>query len=96
MIMAHDSDAAAWGRDRSVMMAGITCSAGDIVAALRRVAGDEVAGRVSWEPDVLTRRVITSWPTAFANDKARGIGLVPDASIEEIIGNYVDEMRAAG
>jgi nucleoside-diphosphate-sugar epimerase len=95
MIVAHDSDAAVWGRDRSVMMAGLTCTAGSIVDALRRIAGDEVAARISWAPHAPTRRVINSWPTAFANNKARRIGLEPDASVDEIIQNYIEELGQA-
>ena len=94
IVLAHDSDADLWGRDRTVMMAGTSCTAGEIVEALGRVVGQAAADRISWHPDDLTRRVITSWPTRFTNEKARRIGLLPDSSIDEIVRNYVEEMGA--
>lgn len=92
ILIAHDSDAMLWGLDRSVMMAGTSCTAGEIVEALRRVAGDDVAQRIGWHPDPLTRSVITSWPTRFTNQKASRIGLLSDGSVDEIIRNYIAEV----
>lgn len=91
LITGHDSPAEAWGRDRAVMMAGLACSAADLVAAVARIGGQAAADLVRWQPDPFIRNIVTTWPSAFRLDKATRIGLVADASVDEIVRNYVED-----
>ncbi|WP_457661174.1 hypothetical protein [Sinorhizobium medicae] len=91
LIVGHDAPDEAWGRNRSVMMAGLSCTAKDLVDALQRVAGARVAERVRWQPDPFVRKIITTWPTQFTLDKASRIGLEADASIDNIVTQYMAE-----
>ncbi|MDQ2705646.1 MAG: NAD-dependent epimerase/dehydratase family protein [Pseudomonadota bacterium] len=91
LITGHDSPAEAWGRDRAVMMAGLACSAADLVAAVARIGGQGAADLVRWQPDPFIRNIVTTWPSAFRLDKATRIGLVADASVDEIVRNYVED-----
>lgn len=89
LIVGHDAPDEAWGRNRSVTMAGLSCTARELVEALARVAGARVAERVRWQPDHFVRGIITTWPTQFSLDKASRIGLEADASIDDIVAQYV-------
>ena len=60
LIIGHDSPAERWGVDRSVMMAGLACSAGDLVAAVARVGGQAAADRVAWRPEPFIRDIVTT------------------------------------
>ncbi|HQZ11875.1 MAG TPA: NAD-dependent epimerase/dehydratase family protein [Devosia sp.] len=91
IVTAHDSAADLWGKDRSVMMAGLACSAADLVAAATRAGAESVRERVQWKPDPFIRNIVTTWPTAFRLDQARRIGLLPDASVDEIVRNYLED-----
>ena len=91
LIAGHDSAAELWGKDRSVMMAGLACTASDLVAAVARAVGQSVADRVTWRPDPFIRNIVTTWPTAFRLEKARRIGLLADASVDEIVRNYLED-----
>jgi nucleoside-diphosphate-sugar epimerase len=91
LIIGHESAAERWGGDRSVMMAGLACSAADLVAAVGRQGGSAAAELVEWTPDPFIRDIVTTWPTAFRLDKATRIGLAPDASVDEIVRNYIED-----
>ncbi|WFU49125.1 D-erythronate dehydrogenase [Sinorhizobium terangae] len=91
LIVGHDAPDEAWGRNRSVMMAGLSCTAKDLVDALARVAGTPVANRVRWQPDPFVRGIVTTWPTQFSLRKASRIGLEADASIDDIVIQYMGD-----
>ncbi len=95
LIIGHDSAAESWGRDRSVMMAGLACSAAELVAAVERAGGQKAADLVEWRADPFIRDIVTTWPTSFRLEKARRIGLAADASVDEIVRNYVEDDAAA-
>ncbi|CAH2405022.1 D-erythronate dehydrogenase [Mesorhizobium escarrei] len=91
LIVGHEASNDVWGRNRSVMMAGLSCTAGELVDALSRIAGAKVAKRVNWSPDPFVRNIITSWPTRFSLEKARRIGLEADPSVDDIVTQYVKD-----
>ncbi len=91
LLIGHDSAAERWGADRSVMMAGLACSASDLVASVARLVGQSAAARVQWRPDPFIRDIVTTWPSAFTLDKAHRIGLAADASVDEIVRNYLED-----
>lgn len=95
LIVGHDAPDEAWGRDRSVMMAGLSCTAKELVEALARVAGDRFARRVQWKPDPFVRNIITTWPTQFSLEKAMRIGLKADASIDALVADYIEDIKAS-
>lgn len=90
LIVAHDSDASLWENDRSVMMAGLTCTPQQMVEALERVAGREVASRVKWGDDPFIRTIVNSWPNSFSLEKATRLGFQRDSSVDAIIQDYIE------
>lgn len=94
LITGHDSPTDLWGSDRSVTMAGLACRADELVASLSRVASQAAADRVQWRPDPFIRDIVTTWPIAFELGKAARIGLVADASVDEIVRNYLEDDAA--
>ena len=49
LIVGHEAPASAFAYTRSINVPGISVAVGDMVAALRDVAGEEVAARVRWQ-----------------------------------------------
>ena len=78
LLIGHDAPASVFGFDRSISVPGISVAVGDMVASLRRLAGDAVAGRVSWQLDPAIDRLVSSWPQAFAADRGRALGMTAD------------------
>ena len=91
VVKAHDLPAEAWGAPRTVSLPGFSIGIGEMVDAMRRIAGDTVAARVDWRPDAFIQRIVDGWPPAFDTRKALAMGFVQDAGIEEVIRAFVDD-----
>jgi nucleoside-diphosphate-sugar epimerase len=76
LIHGFDLDAGALGRQCAINLPGITVTAGEMVASLRRVAGEEVASRVHWERDAAIERIVGTWPGAWNTTRAETLGLL--------------------
>lgn len=90
-IHAHDLPSTLWGVNRVVNLPGITVTVREAVAALRRVAGEEVAARVRYVPDARIQAIVKTWPIAFRTPRAEKLGFAADADIETVIRDYLDE-----
>ena len=82
---------AAFGTTRSVQLPGITVAVDEVVEALRRIAGDGVAGRIRFLPDDTIARIVAGW--AFRADAARGrsLGFAADAGVDELIHAHIED-----
>jgi nucleoside-diphosphate-sugar epimerase len=94
LLVAHEAPASAFGATRSVNMPGISVTVAQMVNALRRVAGDEVAGRVVFRHDAVIDRIVRTWPREFDPAFGRSLGMSADPDFESIVRQYVaDELR---
>jgi D-erythronate 2-dehydrogenase len=94
LITGHELQADALGQNRTVNLPGISVTAGEMAAALGRVAGPEVASRIRWEPDDRIERIVASWPGACHTARALALGFPGDATFDAIIRTYIkDELR---
>ena len=62
------------GPRRGLTMPGLCITVGEMVEALRRVAGDTVADRVRWEPDPFIKGIVANWPEKYDAARARSLG----------------------
>ena len=94
LIHGFDLDTDALGRQRAINLPGITVTAGEMVASLRRVAGEEVASRVHWERDAAIERIVGTWPGAWSTARAETLGFKGDANFEQVVRAYIaDDLR---
>ena len=91
LMLAHDLPSTGFGANRVLNLPGISVTAGEMVAALERVAGREVAQRVRWEPDERISRMVAGWPGAFDPRRALAMGFRGDDSFDDIIRAYQRE-----
>ncbi len=94
LIVGHEADGAAFGPLRAVNVPGLCVSVGEMVAALRRVAGDDVAARVKWQRDAAIERIVSTWPPRFDSARARALGMRADTSFDTIVRDYVSTIPA--
>jgi D-erythronate 2-dehydrogenase len=85
ILIGHEADALNFQFSRSVSVPGISVSVGDMLKSLARVAGADVAARVSWQHDPVIDRLVSSWPQAFSADLGKKIGMTADANFDDII-----------
>src|SRR5262249_29249243 len=77
----------------NLTMPGVCCTVAEQIAALRRMAGDKVAGRVRRVPDPLVERIVAGWPRRFDPRQALALGFTAEASFDDIIRVHIaDEL----
>lgn len=91
LIRAAQASDADWGARTAVNLPALTTTAGDMAAALERVAGKAVRELIDWAPDAAIARIVTNWPSRIHAVRAARLGLLPDESFEAIIRDYVRE-----
>ena len=89
LIHAYDLPASEWGWNRVVNLPGITVTVAEMIAAMGKIAGSEVAKRVSWKPDARIEAIVKTWPVRFATTRALELGFKADPDIETVIRDYI-------
>jgi D-erythronate 2-dehydrogenase len=90
-IHAANIDANELGDDRIINLPGLTASIKEMIKSLERIAGPEVTKLISYQPDAFLESIVLTWPPHFEAKRAKKLGFVNDASVEEIITSYIDE-----
>jgi hypothetical protein len=91
LIIGHEAPASSFAHTRSVNVPGICVSVVDMVAALRRVAGDAVADRVQWNYDPVIDKIVATWPSNFAPKLGPVLGMKADPDFESIVRAYMTD-----
>ncbi len=91
LIHAHDLPAAQLGKSRMITPVGITVTVGEMVEALRRVAGDEPVGRIQWQEDPAIMAIVCGWPGRWASTRAKALGFKADESMDAIIKAFIED-----
>jgi D-erythronate 2-dehydrogenase len=82
------------GPRRCLTMPGLSVTVGEMLAALREVAGDEVANRVKHKPDPVVDKIVEGWPRDFAADRATAAGFRADSDFQSIIRAHIADEKA--
>lgn len=75
----------------NLAMPGVSCTVGEQIDALRRVAGDKVAARIRREPDQLVQRIVASWAERLDAKRARDLGFKAEATFDAIIRAHIED-----
>ncbi|CAB3789617.1 D-erythronate dehydrogenase [Pararobbsia alpina] len=89
LIHGHELPAAQLSAGRVINMPGLSITVADMVASLRRIAGDEVAARIAFTPDPAIERIVNSWPGNFSARYARSLGFVHDDGFDSVIRAFI-------
>ncbi len=81
------------GTRRNITLPGVSCTVAEQIAALRRVAGEKVAGLIRREPNEVVMKIVAGWPRKFDPRRALALGFKSEASFDEIIKVHIaDEL----
>ena len=89
LIHLHELDAQQLGSDRAISLPSLTVTAGDMIDALKRVAGNRVLGAISEDPDPFITEICQSWPRDIEFDRAGRLGFPQERSLDEIVRYYI-------
>ena len=79
------------GDSRAINLPGVSVLVGEMAAALERVAGPEVAARVSWKRDPAIEAIAATWPGAWDTTRAEALGLRGDTDFDAIVRAYMED-----
>ena len=92
LLHAGTMDLAAVGPRRNLTMPGLSATVGEQIAALKRVAGEKVAGRIRREPDTFIMGIVDGWPRNFEAKRARQLGFTTaENSFDDIIRIHIED-----
>ena len=94
LIAAHDVPGDAFGANRVLNVPGLSVTVAEMVAALERQAGPEVAARIRWQPDPRIERIVSTWPGALDATRARALGFPGDDSFDTVIRRHMDDVTS--
>ncbi|HEX6138100.1 MAG TPA: D-erythronate dehydrogenase [Casimicrobiaceae bacterium] len=93
LIIGHEAWSEQLPRTRAINVPGISVAVGDMVEALRSVAGDDVASLVRWEPDPVIDRIVSTWPARFVAGAGRALGMRADEDFASVVTAHVADTR---
>lgn len=93
-IVAHEARRTDLPPFLAINVPGISVGVGEMVEALRSVAGDEVAARVQWRYDPVVDRIVQTWPSRFDARIGPALGMRADADFETIVRAYMADISA--
>ncbi len=91
LIHAAELDTSKLGWRRTVSAPGLSTTVGEEIEALRRVAGDKIAGLIKEVPDETIIKIVAGWPRNFSTKRAEGLGFVAEKSFDDIIRIHIED-----
>jgi D-erythronate 2-dehydrogenase len=96
LITGHEVAAAEFGKagfahSRSVNVPGLRVGVGQMIDALKSVAGEAVAAHVKWQLDPVIDRIVATWPANFAPALGPALGMRADHDFESIIRQHIED-----
>jgi nucleoside-diphosphate-sugar epimerase len=91
LIHGHELPGEQLTQGRVINMPGLSISAGQMIDALRRTAGDAVANRVRLERNPAIEKIVGSWPGSFTASYAKSLGFTADHDFADVIGQFIAE-----
>ena len=91
IIRAAEASSADWGPRTALNLPSVTATVGEMAEALERVAGPAATALIDWTPDLVIQKIVKTWPARVNAVRAKGLGLLPARSFEDMIREYVRE-----
>jgi len=89
LLHAATMNTAKLGPRRSLTMPGLSVTVGEMIEALRDVAGEEVARLIRRERDPVIETIVAGWPRNFSADRALEAGFRADPDFHSIIRAHI-------
>ena len=91
IIRVAEATDAEFGPRLGLNLPALTTTTGAMAEALGKLAGKAGTDLVDWTPDAKIRAIVAGWPARINAQRAAGLGLLPIASFDEIVREYVSD-----
>jgi nucleoside-diphosphate-sugar epimerase len=89
LVAVFEASREAFGGRTALNLPGLNVTVQEMLDALARVAGPAARARVRFEPDARIAGIVGNWPRAATARRAAALGLLPEASFDDIIRQYI-------
>jgi nucleoside-diphosphate-sugar epimerase len=91
----HELDGDAIGPDRAVGLPALAVTVEQMIASLKRVAGNRHLGAITFKEDPFVMKIVSGWATNASAERAIKLGLPVDRSIDDIVKAYIEDFAPA-
>ncbi|WCM49255.1 SDR family oxidoreductase [Pseudomonas sp. WJP1] len=91
LIHGHELAGEQMTEGRVINMPGLSITVEQMIDALRQVAGEHVAARISLERNPAIERIVGSWPGSFCATYSRDLGFTADEDFRAVIKQYMTD-----
>lgn len=91
LMHAAAMDTAALGARRNITLPGVSCTVGEQIAALGRVAGPQFVKRIKHEPNETIMKIVAGWPRNFDPKRGVALGFKAETSFDDIIRVHIED-----
>jgi len=90
-VQLHEADGAKLGEDRAVSLPSLDVTVADMIAALKRVAGNRHLGEIRVQKDPAIEKIVATWPVGTTFERALALGLPKDPDLDSIVKAYIED-----
>jgi nucleoside-diphosphate-sugar epimerase len=91
LLALHEAPSEAIGDDRTINLPCFSATVEEMVASLRRVAGNRHLGAVTDAPDPAIQRICSTWPPYAKAERAAALGLPKNPSLDDVVREYIED-----
>lgn len=91
LIALHELPAERFGDDRAVSLPSLTVTVADMIAALKRVAGNRPLGEITFAPDPFIEAICAGWAQDCSFERALALGLPKEDALDDIVSYYIQD-----
>jgi nucleoside-diphosphate-sugar epimerase len=95
ILALHEAASDAIGDDRSLNLPSISLTVAEMIAGLKRVAGNRPLGEIIPTPDPAIQKICDGWPGREESPRADALGLPPAGDLDSIIRAYIEDYADA-
>ena len=95
LLRLHDLPGDAFGDTRAMNLPSLSVTVGEIVESVQRVGAGRRLGRVTYAPEARLQAIMDGWPDRFVSARATAHGIGADASIDEIVRDFMATLPPA-
>ncbi len=79
------------GARRNLSLPGLSCTVGEQIEALERVAGKAAVAHIKHVPDETIMRIVSGWPQNFDSARAKALGFEAEQQFDDIIRVHIED-----
>jgi nucleoside-diphosphate-sugar epimerase len=94
ILHAANVPAEEFGQNRCLAIPGMATTVGEMIAAMRRVAGDAPCDLIRWEHDAGIAKIVAGWPVNINPQKALRLDFHQDTAFDDNIRFFLERLQA--